>query len=220
MAAGCEAKTMTVCSKVFQDGPRELEQIESLHTSLQPAVSIFGSARVPVDSPEYRSAFEIGHLLAKAGFTVISGGGPGVMRAAIEGARSASGRAVGFHIALPFEHIDTSLQDLSLKFENFFTRKLAFAHCSDAFIVMPGGMGTLDELFEILTLIQTVKIKNKHVILYNYKFWSGLIQWLDRQVASKEYINIDEATKITVFDTEKDVLNCIMMKLSSKLLET
>jgi len=130
---------MKTASTMFADVLLELERIEELHASLHPAVSIFGSARTPADSHEFRSAHGLGQALAQKGFTVISGGGPGIMRAAVEGAQSARGRSVGFNIALPFEVPSIDLQDISLTFENFFTRKLA--SCLSGFHPHPLNVG-------------------------------------------------------------------------------
>jgi uncharacterized protein (TIGR00730 family) len=124
------------------------------------------------------------------------------MRAASQGARAGGGHAIGFNIALPFEEPEVESHHLSVTFENFFTRKLAFAHCSDAFVVMPGGMGTLDELFDILTLIQTQKIQRRPVVLFGRDFWSGLISWLRETVAAEHYILPTEADEIALFDDE------------------
>lgn len=181
----------------------ELHCVDEIQAELGPSVSIFGSARTRNDSKEYASAFKIAQLLAEAGFTVISGGGPGTMRAATEGARAGGGHAVGFNISLPFEPPEIELQHVSLSFENFFTRKLAFARCSDAFVVMPGGMGTLDELFDILTLIQTRKIHHRPVVLFGAEFWIGLIAWLRETVADRQYILSAEADDIALFDDEE-----------------
>ena len=143
---------------MYSDIVRELKRAHEVSQKLGAAVSIFGSARVAATSPAFELAREVAYKLAVRGYAVISGGGPGIMRAALEGARAGGSPAVGFNINLPFEPLDIERHDISLTLEHFFTRKFAFCRCSDAFVVMPGGMGTLDELFEILTLMQTNKL--------------------------------------------------------------
>lgn len=188
----------------------ELHRVDEVESTLGPSVSIFGSARTMRDANEYASAHKIAQLLAESGFTVISGGGPGIMRAATEGARAGGGCAVGFNISLPFEPPEIELQHISLTFDNFFTRKLAFARCSDAFVVMPGGMGTLDELFDILTLFQTQKIHSRPLVLIGTAFWSGLLTWLRETVAAQKYINATEPEEIAVFDNEQEAVDYIL----------
>jgi uncharacterized protein (TIGR00730 family) len=136
------------------------------------------------------------------------------MRAAIEGAREGGGPAVGFNISLPFEPLDVALQDISLTFDHFFTRKLAFARCSDAFVAMPGGMGTLDELFDILTLIQTQKLQPRPVVLVGEGFWHGLLHWMREQLAASGLISAEEVDSIGVFDDPQDVLAFLRNQLS------
>ena len=141
-------------------------------------VAIFGSARTPPDDPEYKAAQETGALFARAGFSVITGGGPGIMEAANRGAFEAGGVSVGCNIELPHEQGSNSYLTLSLKFKYFFVRKMMFVKYSDAFIIFPGGFGTLDELFEALILIQTHKIHNFPVVLYGSQYWKGMLEWL------------------------------------------
>lgn len=135
------------------------------------------------------------------------------MRAAIVGAREGGGSAVGFNISLPFEPIDTAQQDMSLTFDHFFTRKLAFARCSGAFVAMPGGMGTLDELFDILTLIQTGKLQPRPIALVGTEFWNGLLKWMRDQLASTGLISGEEIDSIGVFDDAQDVVAFIRAQL-------
>jgi len=135
------------------------------------------------------------------------------MRAAIEGAREGGGSAVGFNISLPFEPLDTTLQDISLTFDHFFTRKLAFARCSDAFVAMPGGMGTLDELFDILTLVQTGKLQARPIVLVGTDFWRGLLRWMREQLATAGLISGEEVDSICVFDDAHDVVAFLTARL-------
>jgi len=151
-------------------------------------VSCFGSARVDEDDSRYQLARTTGHGLAKAGFTVITGGGPGLMEAANRGAKEAGGRSVGLNIELPFEQGPNHYQDISLTFHYFFTRKLMFVRYATAFVVFPGGFGTLDELFEALVLIQTGKIRDFPVVLMGVEFWDGLLDWMRDRLASENMI--------------------------------
>ncbi|MDH6112651.1 uncharacterized protein (TIGR00730 family) [Kitasatospora sp. MAP12-15] len=142
------------------------------------AVSVFGSARTPVDSVEYASGVAIGRALVEAGFAVITGGGPGAMEAANRGASEAGGLSVGLGIELPFEQGLNEFVDLGLNFRYFFVRKTMFVKYAQGFVVLPGGLGTLDELFEALTLVQTKKVTRFPVILFGSAYWSGLVDWL------------------------------------------
>jgi uncharacterized protein (TIGR00730 family) len=142
------------------------------------AVTVFGSARTPPDSEQYELARRIGAAVAKAGFAVITGGGPGAMEAANRGAHEAGGLSIGCNIELPHEQHLNPYVDLSVEFHYFFARKTMFVKYSDAFIIMPGGFGTLDELFEALTLIQTGKIRNFPVVLVGHAYWDGLLAWM------------------------------------------
>jgi uncharacterized protein (TIGR00730 family) len=142
------------------------------------AVAVFGSARTPVDSPEYELAVRVGGTLAKAGFAVITGGGPGSMEAANRGAHEAGGLSIGCNIELPHEQHLNPYVDLSVEFHYFFARKTMFVKYADAFVIMPGGFGTLDELFEALTLIQTGKVRNFPVVLIGHAYWDGLLAWM------------------------------------------
>jgi len=153
---------------------------------IRPAVSIFGSARVASDSPAYRLAEETARLLSDAGFAVISGGGPGVMEAANKGAFFGKSPSIGFNIELRHEQHGNEYQDISLRFKHFFARKVMFVKFACAYVVMPGGFGTLDELFEALVLVQTKKTRPMPVILMHSPFWAGLVDWIrDRLVAER-----------------------------------
>ena len=142
------------------------------------AVAVFGSARTPVGSPDYETARKVGEALAKAGFAVITGGGPGIMEAANRGAHEAGGLSIGCNIELPHEQRLNPYVDISVEFHYFFARKTMFVKYADAFVILPGGFGTLDELFEALTLIQTGKIKHFPVVLIGHAYWDGLLAWV------------------------------------------
>ncbi|MBC7273908.1 MAG: TIGR00730 family Rossman fold protein [Streptomyces sp.] len=145
---------------------------------LPPAISVFGSARTPVDSPEYEAGVRLGRGLVDAGFAVITGGGPGAMEAANKGALEAGGVSVGLGIELPFEQGLNPYVDIGLNFRYFFVRKMMFVKYAQGFVVLPGGLGTLDELFEALTLVQTQKVTQFPIVLFGTDYWGGLVDWL------------------------------------------
>ncbi|PWI11882.1 TIGR00730 family Rossman fold protein [Streptomyces sp. NWU339] len=152
---------------------------------LPPAISVFGSARTQVDSPEYETGVRLGRGLVQAGFAVVTGGGPGAMEAANKGAYEAHGVSVGLGIELPFEQGLNSYVDIGLNFRYFFVRKLMFVKYSQGFVVLPGGLGTLDELFEALTLVQTQKITQFPIVLFGTDYWGGLVDWLHGTVIAQ-----------------------------------
>ena len=156
-------------------------------------VSVFGSARTPAGTPEYELAREVGRRLGEAGFAVITGGGPGAMEAANRGAHEAAGRSIGLNIDLPFEEGAASeWVDHALDFHYFFCRKVMFVRYANAFVVLPGGLGTLDELFEALCLIQTQKIRSFPVVLVGVEYWAGLVEWLRDRVAAEGKIDLHD----------------------------
>jgi uncharacterized protein (TIGR00730 family) len=172
-------------------------------------VSVFGSARTPPDHPEYKAAQETGALLARAGCTVITGGGPGIMEAANRGAFEAGGASVGCNIELPHEQSSNPYLTLSLKFKYFFVRKTMFVKYSNAFIIFPGGFGTLDELFEALTLIQTHKIHNFPVVLYGSKYWQEMLDWLRGRMLSEGKIVEDDFRRLHVTDSPEEIVQIV-----------
>ncbi len=188
----------------------QAEFVEAFDTlaTLGPAVAVFGSARTPRTDPEYQNALELGGRLVSAGFAVITGGGPGIMEAVNRGTCEAGGVSVGLGIELPFEQSTNEWVDVGIDFRYFFVRKTCFVKYSEAFIAYPGGFGTLDEMFEALTLIQTRKITSFPVILIGTKYWGGLVDWLRSAVASSgkiadadwQYLHViddpDEAVRI------------------------
>ena len=168
---------------------------------LHRAVSVFGSARTQPGSPGYELAREVGHRLGVAGFAVITGGGPGAMEAANRGAREAGALSVGLSIDLPFEHDHThEWVDRPLDFHYFFTRKVMFVRYANAFVVLPGGFGTFDELFEALCLIQTEKIRHFPIVLVGTTYWSGLVDWLRETVAAEGMISPGDLDLLHVTD--------------------
>src|ERR671939_2075805 len=179
--------THTDTWRVFRIMGEFVEGFDELATVTR-GVAIFGSARTPPDSPYYAAAQETAGLLVRAGFAVITGGGPGIMEAANRGAREAGGVSIGCNIELPFEQKANNYLTRSLTFKYFFVRKTMFVKYSTAFIIFPGGFGTLDELFEALTLIQTRKIKNFPVVLFGTKFWGGLLEWVKQVLLVEDMI--------------------------------
>jgi uncharacterized protein (TIGR00730 family) len=172
-------------------------------------VAIFGSARTLPDDPVYQAARETAALLAHAGFAVITGGGPGIMEAANRGALEAGGTSVGCNIELPHEQKSNDYLTLSLKFKYFFVRKMMFVKYSNAFIIFPGGFGTLDELFESLTLIQTRKIRNFPVVLYDSSYWSGMIDWIKDKVLGKANIAAEDLSLLHITDSPAEIVEII-----------
>jgi uncharacterized protein (TIGR00730 family) len=174
-----------------------------------PAVSIFGSARSLPGSPAYRSAEKIARLLVKNGFNVISGGGPGVMEAANKGAAEAGGKSVGLHIHLPKEQAPNSYANVRLDFKYFFIRKVMFVKYAVAYVILPGGFGTLDELFEALTLIQTKRIKSFPVILFDSSYWKGLLSWIKGTMVKEKSISKEDLDIFHVVDTAEEAVGII-----------
>ena len=185
--------------------------------TLTRGVSIFGSARTKVDDPDYALARETAALLAHDGFAVITGGGPGIMEAANRGAFEAGGQSIGCNIELPFEQSSNPYLTRGLKFKYFFVRKMMFVKYSLGFIIFPGGFGTLDELFEALTLIQTQKIRNFPVVLFGSKYWEGLLNWV-RDFGLKEGKLTDEdLRRLHLTDSPAEVVKIIVDSQSSFL---
>jgi uncharacterized protein (TIGR00730 family) len=187
------------------------EFVEGFDTlaSLPPGVTVFGSARTAVGDPDFAKATETARLLAQAGFAVITGGGPGIMEAANKGAREGGGESVGLNIELPFEQGTNPYVDTAIRFRYFFVRKTMFVKYSVGFIVFPGGYGTLDELFESLTLIQTTKIKHFPVVLVGRAYWSGLLSWLRETAAAQKKIELKDLQLFTVTDDPAEAVACV-----------
>jgi uncharacterized protein (TIGR00730 family) len=173
-------------------------------------VTIFGSARTKLNDPHYEKAVETARLLARAGIPVITGGGPGIMEAANRGAMEGGGLSIGCNIELPFEQGSNAFLTRSLNFKFFFVRKTMFVKYATAFIVFPGGYGTLDELFEALTLIQTGKVKHFPVILFGSEYWSGLVDWLTNTVAAERKINPADLHLFQVTDDPAEAVTYVV----------
>jgi uncharacterized protein (TIGR00730 family) len=177
--------------------------------SIRPAVSIFGSARTPPDHAYYMLTEDIARKLSDAGFSVVSGGGPGIMEAANKGAYFGKSPSVGLNIQLPHEQSANLYQDISQTFQHFFARKVMFVKFAAAYVVMPGGFGTLDELFEALTLVQTGKIAGIPIILVGSDFWAGLVAWLKATLVEEGMISAGDIDLIRILDEPRDVVDAI-----------
>jgi uncharacterized protein (TIGR00730 family) len=173
------------------------------------AVSIFGSARTTPDDPMYVAACEVARELGRHGYAIITGGGPGIMEAGNRGAREAGVPSIGLGIELPQEQFDNRYVDLALDFHYFFTRKVMFVRYASAFVVFPGGFGTLDELFEAATLRQTEKIRHFPIVLFGTSYWTGLVDWLRDTVAAEGKIDPEDVDRLVVTDSIEDILEIV-----------
>jgi uncharacterized protein (TIGR00730 family) len=178
-----------------------------------PAVTIFGSSRSHPNSVNYKITQTVARLLVESGFNVISGGGPGVMEAANRGAAEAGGKSVGLHIHLPNEQQANKYANVRLDFKYFFIRKVMFVKYAVAYVIMPGGFGTLDELFEALTLIQTKRIKSFPVILIDSQYWQGLIDWINGTLIKEKAISESDLDIMTVVDTPEEAVRIIKRRV-------
>jgi uncharacterized protein (TIGR00730 family) len=185
-----------------------VEAAEKL-SEIRPAVSIFGSARIKPDHPWYQLTVQLARLLSDAGFAVISGGGPGIMEAANKGAFDGKSPSVGLNILLPHEQSGNPYQNISVTYRHFFARKVAFAKYASAFVAVPGGFGTLDELAEVLTLIQTKMGRRIPVILVGSAFWKGLIDWMKDQLLGNGLISATDLDLIQIIDDPEDIVTAI-----------
>ena len=175
-----------------------------------PSVAIFGSARVPVDNPQYVVAQETARLLAEAGYAIITGGGPGIMEAGNRGAVEGGGLSVGCNIELPFEQGMNRWVKTAINFHYFFVRKTMFVKYAEGFVIFPGGFGTMDELFEALTLIQTGKVRDFPVVLFGSEYWSGLLEWIRTQMLAGGKIKPEDMELVMVTDSEEDAAQHIV----------
>ena len=176
-----------------------------------PCISVFGSARTAPDNKYYKMAENISAMLAERGYGVITGGGPGIMEAGNKGAQKGKGKSVGLNIDLPFEQSGNKYidEDSNLKFDYFFVRKVIFVKYSQGFVVVPGGFGTMDELFEALTLIQTKKINHKPVVLVGSEYWKGLMDWIKGTMLENGNISEPDLDLFKIVDTEEEAISFI-----------
>jgi uncharacterized protein (TIGR00730 family) len=194
--------------RIFRIMAEFVESIEEL-SKLKQAVTIFGSARVHPDDPYYKKAEHVARLLAERGFSVITGGGPGIMEAANKGAAEAGGTSVGLNIQLPFEQKPNPYANTRLNYKYFFIRKVMFVKYAVAYVIMPGGYGTMDELFEALTLIQTKRIRSFPVIMMGSEYWSGLIDWLKNTLLREGKLLPEDVELIQVIDDPEEAVKHI-----------
>jgi uncharacterized protein (TIGR00730 family) len=186
------------------------EGFEAVADLPSPAVSIFGSARVDADHPAYEAARETARRFAQAGFTVVTGGGPGIMEAANRGAQEGGGLSVGFNIELPHEQFSNPYLDVSLTFRHFYVRKTMFVKPAEGFVIFPGGFGTLDEFFEALTLVQTGKVWNFPIVLFRQDYWSGLLEWIRERLLAEEMISPEDLDLLQVTDDPAEAVEVIV----------
>ena len=186
------------------------EGFDAVAEIAHPAVSVFGSARVSEAHPDYELARDIGRRFVEHGFAVVTGGGPGLMEAANRGAQEAGGLSVGFNIELPHEQRPNPYLDVSLTFRHFYVRKTMFVKAADGFVVLPGGFGTLDELFEALTLIQTRKVRNFPVVLVDREYWSGLLEWLRAFALAEAMISPADLALLNVTDEPAEAVRVLV----------
>jgi len=194
--------------RVFRIMAEFVEGIETL-SQVENAVTIFGSARIKPDNIYYQKTENLARLLVKNGFNLITGGGPGVMEAANKGASEAGGKSVGLNIRLPFEQKPNPYANIHIDYKYFFVRKVMFVKYAVAYVIMPGGFGTMDEFFEALTLIQTRKIKSFPLILMGSEYWHGLIEWLKNTMLQEDKISPADMDLIQIIDEPEEVVKLI-----------
>jgi len=202
--------------RVFRIMAELVEGFEALN-GIGPAVTIFGSARLQPGSPYYNKCLKVAENLAKEGFAVISGGGPGIMEAANKGAQNANGIAVGLNIELPTEQMPNQFQDVRVEFRYFFVRKLMFVKYAVGYVIFPGGFGTMDELFEALTLIQTKKIRSFPVVLVGKDYWGGLIGWLRQTMLADGNISPEDLDLMHIVDEPEEVCAIINKRYKDRV---
>jgi uncharacterized protein (TIGR00730 family) len=202
---------------IAEDFRTGFEAVDSID---RPAVTIFGSARVDEDDPVYKLAEDIGRRVAEAGFAVVTGGGPGVMEAANRGAQEAGGLSVGFAIDLPHEQKSNPYIDIGVTFKHFYARKTMLVKAAEGFIMFPGGFGTLDELFEALTLIQTGKVLNFPVVLLGSEHWQGLFGWIQDRLLRAGYIDEEDEDLLYVTDDPEEAVRIVIGPYEERTTET
>jgi uncharacterized protein (TIGR00730 family) len=200
--------TLSESWRVFRIMGEFVDGVENLY-DLGPAVSIFGSARTALDDPVCKTAEEIAALFAKNNFAVITGGGGGVMEAANKGATEAGGQSVGLNIKLPFEQKPNEYANLQIEFRYFFVRKVMFMKYASAYVALPGGFGTLDEIFEVLTLVQTKRIKPFPIILVGSDYWGGLFEWVKAQLRDTHRISPEDLELVQIMDDPQEIVKAV-----------
>ena len=202
-SSAIEASVVKIAAE-FRVGFEKVAQVKS------PAVALFGSARVAEDSAPYRAAREVGRKFGEAGWSVVTGGGGGVMEGANRGAQEGGGQSVGFNIELPHEQKPNPYLDVSHTFDHFYARKVCFVRPSEGFVIFPGGFGTLDELYESLTLIQTGKIRHFPVVLFDSDYWGGLISWLQSELLAAGMISAADLELLHLTDDPDEAVHLVL----------
>ena len=202
--------------RVFRIMAELVEGFEAL-SNIGPAVTIFGSARLAPGSVYYNKCLKVSETLAKDGFAIISGGGPGIMEAANKGAQNANGTSVGLNIELPMEQAPNMFQDIRVEFRYFFVRKLMFVKYAVAYVIFPGGFGTMDELFEALTLIQTKKIRSFPVVLVGKEYWEGMIEWIRKTMLAAGNVSPEDLDLLHIVDDPEEVCAIINKRYKDRM---
>ena len=208
---GAERKHVAHIADEFFEG------FEAVSDLAKPAVTIFGSARVREGHPYYAAAVEVGRRFAEAGFTVVTGGGPGLMEATNRGAQEAGGLSVGFNIELPHEQESNPYLDVNLTFRHFYARKTMFVKAAEGFVIFPGGFGTLDELFESLTLIQTGKVVHFPVVLFNSDYWEGLLAWIRKRLLAEGMVSQEDVDLLFVSDDPVETVATVVAAYENRI---
>jgi uncharacterized protein (TIGR00730 family) len=195
--------------RIFRIMAEFVDSFETL-SQLGPAVTIFGSARASHSDPSYKAAVELGRELARHDFAVITGGGPGIMEAANKGASGGKGKSVGLNIELPFEQKPNRYANVPIHFHYFFSRKVCFVKYSNGFVFLHGGFGTLDEFFEVITLVQTQRISRFPLVLFGRNYWKGLLQWMKAVLERDAFINPDDLDLVTVTDDVQEAVELMV----------
>jgi len=209
-------RTETLASDVSLIASEFLAGFQAIQKIDRPAVSIFGSARSGEGTPMYEAARATGRLFAQAGVAVVTGGGPGVMEAANRGAREGGGLSVGFNIVLPHEQGLNPYCDIALTFKHFYARKTMFVKAAEGFVIFPGGFGTMDELFESLTLIQTGKVGSFPVVLVDSDYWGEMLDWVRGEMLADGLISAEDLDLLTVTDEPGDAVECIVRMIDER----
>lgn len=218
LAPGHDSELSRESWKIFQIMAEFVEGFERL-ARIKPSVSVFGSARIPPGHPDYQRAEALARQLSDAGFAVVSGGGPGIMEAANKGAFAGKSPSIGLNIQLPNEQHGNVYQDVALHFKHFFARKVMFVKYASAYVVLPGGFGTLDELAEILTLVQTGKSRRIPIILVGSEFWNGLLRWFEDTLVQQGTISPEDLQLYSVVDTPEAAVEAIFTHYEARSFE-
>jgi uncharacterized protein (TIGR00730 family) len=207
-------RNIFLIAEEFRTGFEAVDRID------RPGVTVFGSARVAPDDPIYKAAEDVGRRFAEAGFAVVTGGGPGVMEAANKGAQEAGGLSIGFNIDLPHEQHHNPYVDVAVTFGHFYARKTMLVKAAEGFVMFPGGFGTLDELFEALTLIQTGKVLNFPVVLFDHEYWRGLLDWIRERLLEREMISGDDLELLFRTDDPAEAVEIVVRSYEERTVKT